>query len=180
MAKWINCAAPLPPNSLRCEYCGTINDIDLSEIAYHTTHETSKERICPRCGTGLQSINLEVAEKFLVEKCQKCRGLFLTRVNLKRCLRQSFSMSINYSLPDNINNVMGETDFQVTDLHCPLYSQLMKRVNFGVKSGVVVDQCKEHSTWLDAGKLRHLMAWVKAGGEILDQVWRERKRNLTE
>ena len=51
----------------------------------------------------------------------------------------------------------------------------MNRVNYGVKSGVIIDRCKNHGVWLDGGELRHLMEWMKMGGKLLDQ---DRKEQL--
>jgi Zn-finger nucleic acid-binding protein len=52
----------------------------------------------------------------------------------------------------------------------------MNRVNFGVRSGVVVDRCGDHGVWLDAGEMRQLMEWAKAGGRMLHQQVMERRR----
>jgi Zn-finger nucleic acid-binding protein len=51
----------------------------------------------------------------------------------------------------------------------------MNRVNFGTKSGVIVDRCRDHGVWLDGGELRHLFEWMKAGGKLLSQ---EREQQL--
>jgi Zn-finger nucleic acid-binding protein len=40
----------------------------------------------------------------------------------------------------------------------------MSRVNFGYRSGVVIDRCTNHGIWLDSGEITHLMEWKKAGG----------------
>jgi Zn-finger nucleic acid-binding protein len=52
----------------------------------------------------------------------------------------------------------------------------MNRVNFGVRSGVIIDRCKAHGVWLDGGELRHLMEWMKLGGKLLDQQHQEQTR----
>ena len=46
---------------------------------------------------------------------------------------------------------------------------LMNRVNFGRRSGVVIDQCIKHGIWLDSGELTHLLEWKKAGGQLLQE-----------
>jgi Zn-finger nucleic acid-binding protein len=40
----------------------------------------------------------------------------------------------------------------------------MARVNFGKHSGIVVDVCRWHGTWFDAGELDAAMEFVHAGG----------------
>jgi len=40
----------------------------------------------------------------------------------------------------------------------------MQRKNFGVRSGVVVDWCGSHGTWLDAHEVEDIAAFVMEGG----------------
>jgi Zn-finger nucleic acid-binding protein len=40
----------------------------------------------------------------------------------------------------------------------------MNRVNFGKRSGVIVDVCKGHGTWFDAGELTRAIEFVARGG----------------
>ena len=47
---------------------------------------------------------------------------------------------------------------------CPLCHATMNRVNFGKVSGVIVDVCKMHGTWFDAGELTRVVAFAGAGG----------------
>ena len=44
----------------------------------------------------------------------------------------------------------------------------MNRSLHGKRSGVVVDRCRDHGLWLDAGELRQLLEWARAGGVLLD------------
>ena len=48
----------------------------------------------------------------------------------------------------------------------------MNRKLHGKRSGVIVDSCRDHGLWLDAGELRQLMEWTRAGGEKLNQEHR--------
>jgi Zn-finger nucleic acid-binding protein len=41
---------------------------------------------------------------------------------------------------------------------------MMNRVNFGGMSGTVVDVCRGHGTYLDAGELHQIIAFIHAGG----------------
>ena len=52
----------------------------------------------------------------------------------------------------------------------------MNRVNFGHRSGVVVDRCKAHGIWLDNGEITHLMEWKKAGGQLLQAQLIQKKK----
>ncbi len=178
MANCSNCSAPLPPNSIVCEYCGSRNDIDLKGVHYHTTHVSESERICPRCGIRLETIDLKLDGRFLIERCVQCLGLFFDPNELETLLQATVSnvFTINRSQLDSINATMRANDYGVTYIKCPVCAKLMNRVNFGAKSGVIVDRCKEHGVWLDGGELRHLFEWMKAGGKLLDQEQEQLKK----
>jgi hypothetical protein len=48
----------------------------------------------------------------------------------------------------------------------------MTPMNFGKRSGVVVDACRDHGTWFDAGELAAVLDFVRAGGiepELLER-----------
>jgi Zn-finger nucleic acid-binding protein len=175
MANCSNCSAPLPPNSIQCDYCGTRNDIDLNEINYYTTHEIESERICPRCCTRLRTLDLKINGRFLIERCNECLGLFFDPGELEVLLEASVSnvFTINRSRLDTINAAKRSNDYGVSYIKCPTCSKLMNRVNFGTKSGVIVDRCTDHGVWLDGGELRHLFEWMKAGGKLLQQERQE-------
>ena len=171
MANCINCAAPLPPGSIRCEYCGSRNDIDLKGINYYTTNEPESERICPRCNIRLRTIDLKLEGKFLVERCDQCLGLFFDTGELEALLQATVTnvFAIDRSRLDAAVAAKLGDDYGVIYIKCPVCAKVMNRVNFGVKSGVIVDRCKAHGVWLDGGELRRLSEWMKAGGKLLDQ-----------
>jgi Zn-finger nucleic acid-binding protein len=47
---------------------------------------------------------------------------------------------------------------------CPECAGTMQRKNFAKRSGVIVDWCGKHGTWLDADELEEIAAYVLAGG----------------
>ena len=51
----------------------------------------------------------------------------------------------------------------------------MLRLNYGRRSGVIVDRCKKHGVWFDADELRRVADFVARGG--LDET---RRRELEE
>jgi Zn-finger nucleic acid-binding protein len=178
MANCTNCSAPLPPNTIQCDYCGSRNDIDLKGVHYYTTHESESERTCPRCVIGLETIDLKIDGKFLIERCGHCLGLFFDPGELESVLQASVAnvFTINRNQIDSLNIATRVTDYGITYIKCPVCAKLMNRVNFGAKSGVIVNRCREHGVWLDGGELRHLFEWMKAGGMLLEQEKQEQLR----
>ena len=55
--------------------------------------------------------------------------------------------------------------------------KLMNRVNFG-RSGTVVDVCRGHGTFLDAGELHAIVTFIRDGG--LDRARQREKDDLEE
>jgi Zn-finger nucleic acid-binding protein len=182
VANCSNCSAPLPSNSIICEYCKTRNDSDLKGVHHFTTHELDSARTCPHCAISLRTIDLNINGKFLIERCDQCLGLFFDPAELEALLEATVSnvFDINRSKLDDINNRMNPANNPVTYIKCPVCSKIMNRVNFGTKSGVIVDRCRDHGVWLDGGELRHLFEWMKAGGKLLSQERDEQLRKESE
>jgi Zn-finger nucleic acid-binding protein len=178
MARCSNCNAPLPDGSQLCEFCRSRTDIDLKGIHYYTTHENDSARICPRCNVKLKTIDLHLNGTFLIDRCEECMGMFFDPNELEALLNATV---INVFLIDRNGldsiNLRRQPDQQpISYIKCPVCSQLMHRVNFGTRSGVIVDRCKNHGVWLDGGELRHLMEWMKLGGMLLDHERQEQIR----
>lgn len=182
MAHCSNCSAPLPPHSIVCNYCGSRNDTDLKGIHHYTTHETDSGRTCPRCNVSLTTINLKTGGKYLIERCDECLGLFFDPGELEALLDTTVSnvFEINRVRLDRINSAMSAREYAATYIKCPVCATMMNRTNFGAKSGVIVDRCKEHGVWLDGGELRHLFEWMKAGGKLLHQERVEEEKKMKE
>jgi Zn-finger nucleic acid-binding protein len=178
MARCSNCNGPLPPGSMVCTYCGNRTDIDLKGINYYTTHGNDQTRSCPRCDIALKTIDLKVNGQFLIERCDTCLGLFFDPGELEALLEAEVAnvFAIDRSGLEVVNNERSPDHFGISYIKCPVCTKLMNRVNFGVKSGVIVDRCKEHGAWLDGGELRQLFEWMKLGGKLLEQERQEELR----
>ena len=178
MANCCNCAAPLPPHSIVCDYCGSRNDTDLKGVHRYTTGELSDHRTCPRCAIPLRTIDLELEGRFLIERCDQCLGLFFDPGELETLLQSTVTNvhAINRKQLDSLVSLRTHSDFGVTYIRCPVCTTVMSRVNFGTRSGVVVDRCPDHGVWLDGGELRQLFEWTKAGGGLLEQQRQEERQ----
>lgn len=178
MANCSNCSAPLPANSIICDYCGTRNDTDLKGVHRFTVHAPDTDRICPRCNISMRTIDLKIDGKFLIERCEECLGLFFDTGELEALIKASVKnvYDVNRHKINELNKNLRNQDYPSAYIKCPVCTQIMNRVNFGAKSGVIIDKCSEHGIWLDGGELRHLLEWVKAGGQILAKQHGEMKK----
>jgi Zn-finger nucleic acid-binding protein len=154
-----------------CDYCGTRADIDLQGISAFTVAAPDSERQCPRCAKTLQTVDIGSGGRFLIERCETCFGLFFDPGELQATLdiRVQHAYRIDYQAIGMLAEAKRRDEYSVTYVKCPVCGRLMNRVNFGTRSGVVVDECVDHGVWLDGGELRQLLEWTKAGGMLLHQ-----------
>lgn len=172
MARCSSCSAPLPANVNLCRYCGIRNDVDLQGRLDYRVRTGAIDRICPNCETPLQTVELDLkGSDLLIERCSDCYGLFLDRGEIETLLDHSVSevFDINTRHITNINKDRYRKGQKIRYIKCPVCSVLMNRVNYGRRSGVIVDECRIHGIWLESGEITHLMEWKKAGGQLLDR-----------
>jgi len=180
MADCISCSAPLTGRSTICVYCGRRNDADLRGIHKYTVMRPETERICPRCDIPLQTLNLKKGDKFYIERCGQCMGLFFDLNELQALLEQSVSnvFRIDQKRLNTINKELYHRDpTQNKYVKCPVCRDYMKRTNFGAKSGVIMDTCVKDGVWLDGGELKQLLEWKKAGGLLLHEQIKQKPGN---
>jgi hypothetical protein len=46
----------------------------------------------------------------------------------------------------------------------------MNRLNYGRRSGVILDVCKSHGAWFDGDELHRVLVWVRDGGTTEAEV----------
>ena len=166
-----SCGAPLPAKTLVCPFCSTRNAVDLRGLSASTASPPAAPRDCPECRVPMESLNVGHRERFFIEKCRRCHGLFFDLNELHALLDDAVAPAyeINYPLLTAVEAASPAPSRPVAYVPCPVCSKLMNRVAFGSRSGVVVDRCRDHGIWLEGGELRRLMEWKKAGGQVLEQ-----------
>ncbi len=175
MAKCKSCSAPLSSSSNICEYCGVRNEVDLRGIHNYTVSKPKSDRICPNCKKPMSTIDLGIDGNFFIEQCQICMGLFFDPGELEILLDKSVKnvFNIQYKKIRTINKELHTIHKRPMYIKCPVCQDMMHRINFGTRSGVIIDRCKQDGIWLEAGELKHLFEWSKAGGQILDKNRKE-------
>jgi len=158
----------LTGNLLVCAYCKTRQDVDLAMISRYTVEKPESERICPRCHVPLQLIDLRLGGKYYIERCTDCLGLFFDPGELEALLDKTVThvYEIDRQRLDEIQGAKRSCEYPLGYIDCPVCKKLMNRINFGSRSGVIADQCRQHGLWLDGGELRQILEWAKAGGDL--------------
>lgn len=173
------CGGAVPVGALQCLYCGTKHDRDGSLLKYAADAEKA-ERQCPECECALEPYELKLTQPFSVERCPDCHGVFFDKLELQEFLSSVFSMS---DKPDiaRLNELLrcpDKVQQAVKYRNCPECAQMMTRKNFGHRTGVIIDTCYHHGTWLDGGELSQLVKWATAGGQNTRCYFEDRNKKL--
>ncbi len=133
-----------------CGRCGTERSRTVDDDAAPLT--------CPGCEEAMTRLTVGTAEMF---ECQGCDGLWVDAATFEELCttsEQQTAVLHQFSTP-------GQAKAPAVQYRkCARCPQLMNRVNFGRLSGVIVDACRGHGTYLDAGELHRIVRFIQSGG----------------
>ena len=119
---------------------------------------------CPCCACWMTSREVGGLE---IQECPKCFGLWAPENRFDALVDRAVLAARDQSLEGDSSTprVDGGNPFDnaVEYRRCPVCDALMTRRNFQKRSGVIVDRCHEHGTWLDAHELERIAGFVMSG-----------------
>ena len=165
------CTAPLGGPGVLCPYCGSRQDVDLRGWAHLRGSCREVELSCPDGHGPLEEVMVGAPDAVAVSRCPTCLGLFLDRGTLLDLLDRAVGTTweIDRQLLEELSANPRHGPSELRYRPCPSCGEMMNRRLFGSRSGVIVDRCRDHGTWLDPGELRQLLEWTRAGGHRLDR-----------
>ncbi|ETW95383.1 MAG: hypothetical protein ETSY1_30890 [Candidatus Entotheonella factor] len=100
----------------------------------------------------------------VVRECDGCNGLWVPGEYFDELVRRMIEARRKQG-PLFTDGTHKKTAFQSKIVYrkCPECQLGMHRKNFARKSGIIVDWCGNHGTWLDADELESIAAFVLAG-----------------
>ena len=105
-------------------------------------------------------------------ECTRCHGTWVDAETFERiCADREAQAAVLHQ--DIAARPQRESGSDVHYRPCLECGKMMNRLNFARLSGTIVDACKGHGTFLDAGELHAIVAFIQSGG--LD---RARQRQL--
>jgi Zn-finger nucleic acid-binding protein len=139
-----------------CPECG-------AELGLAATGEAAADRACPRCSSALHARRVG---DLVIDECGACLGVFLDHVAIKRVIvdrAQSRAEALLGALPRVEVNALPSAG-QKMYLPCPVCHVVMNRRLFATGTGVIIDVCRTHGTFFDAGELPLIIDFVMNGG----------------
>lgn len=173
--KCAHCGGRLEGNLTVCSFCGTRQDVDLSQV-HHRDLGHAGSMPCPGCEATLNVIEFDLDPPIRIERCESCFGMFFNPGELVALLEAKTNplVWLDRRRLEEITENYGY-NHEVVYLKCPICGERMSHRNFGGRSGVVLDQCGAHGMWVEGGELRRLLEWWRAGGKHLHQQHEARK-----
>jgi len=184
------CGANVAPDVGRCPYCrarlATISCPSCFALMFDTAVYCQKcgarrQRAaadgtatkCPACRLEMESVI--VGGTPLLE-CKACDGVWVDAADFERICAESEAQAavLHHIAPRN----QVKADMPVKYRPCLRCGTMMNRLNFGQVSGTVVDVCRGHGTFLDAGELHAIVTFIRGGG--LERARRRRIEELKE
>jgi Zn-finger nucleic acid-binding protein len=182
-----NCGSPAAAGDARCSYChaelATVScpscfALIFKGAAYcpHCGNRTERaagaqttER-CPGCHEPMREVRVGVND---LRECAACGGLWVDAAAFERiCADGEARAAVLARWPAREATTTSAT---VRYRPCVVCRKMMNRLNFGRMSGTVIDVCRGHGTFLDAGELHQIAEFIHSGG-----LERSRQRQLDE
>jgi Zn-finger nucleic acid-binding protein len=173
----VGCLAPVaehdvfPGGTVRCPACGRDNVVGVvagGHEPYREPAHVAPEPVRPRVSGGLPPLcprcprALEADSELEGLRCSECAGVFLPHGALTTLIETERP---DGSAPEHVRHAARvPREPSVHYARCPECQEPMARMNFGRRSGIVVDACRSHGTWFDGGELDAALGFVRAGG----------------
>ncbi len=166
-----HCGAGVAPTSSRCEHCA--EQLLLKACPRCLSRVFHGHKHCPECGTQLdhaahgearadapcprcdQPLHARLLGDVVIDECRGCAGVFLDKLAIERVVtdrRQARAEALLGAL--RRAEVRPLPPGQRMYVKCPSCQVVMNRRQFATGARVVVDVCRSHGTFFDAGEFR--------------------------
>lgn len=185
-----NCGAAVGGESGRCPYCqarlATVSCPSCFALMFEgarycqicgaaraRAEDDDTDVACPGCRQTLQRVGVGATAML---QCLACDGVWVDADVFERlCADRESQTAVLHRFRAGPR---ASPTVRVQYRPCPRCHKMMNRVNFGRLSGAVVDVCKGHGTFLDAGELHQVVTFIVQGG--LDRARAREKEELRE
>jgi Zn-finger nucleic acid-binding protein len=187
-----SCGALVNPDVDSCAYCGSEiarDPRDLSLICPECYARSAEDsRFCTACGVAFRPEQVQVEGFELpcpvctvlmpprqvggvgLNECRECNGLWVPDESFDLLVSRAIEARRDADPAQLIAlkpRVSGSNPAaqRVQYRKCPVCDGYMQRRNFRKSSGVIIDICWQHGTWLDADELEQIAGFILNGGK---------------
>jgi len=187
-----SCGARILQQADRCEFCYSevLRDVEKLSRICPECHCRNGEasRFCTACGAGFAPVSAQ-SEAFElpcpvcgvlmpprnvggigINECGRCNGIWAPEDHLDQLIQRALDAGRKEGESRAVEvapRVVGANPARqpVAYRKCPVCEAFMQRRNFRRTSGVIVDCCQKHGTWLEADELEQVTGYVLAAGD---------------
>jgi Zn-finger nucleic acid-binding protein len=120
--------------------------------------------------------DVQIGDTGLME-CEKCHAMWVDTATFEHiCGDRDTQTAVlgQYGSPPPASAAAAEVRYR----RCVACGTMMNRLNFSRVSGTVIDVCKGHGVFLDAGELHQVVVFLQSGG--LDRARQQQIEDLKE
>jgi Zn-finger nucleic acid-binding protein len=183
---------PDPRNAVRCSACTALVSAGASfcpncgdPLAPADAEQAALP--CPACpGHTMASWRLQPTPRqphgHAVHGCRRCGGVWAARETLDTMITSAAEQGAGDGRAPGVHRRELSMSPKVVYRSCSVCGETMSRRNFARISGVIVDECRIHGTFFDAGELEDVLTFVRSGGLLLarrretEEIARERRQ----
>jgi Zn-finger nucleic acid-binding protein len=104
--------------------------------------------------------DLRIGDTALLE-CERCRGVWVDAATFEHiCASHEAQAAVLHQDARAAPPAAAAIHYR----KCVACGKMMNRLNFGRLSGTIVDVCRGHGTFLDAGELHRIVRFIQGGG----------------
>ena len=200
------CGAQVGAEAPACGYCGSeiVREGELSLICPECFARNAEiSRFCAACGVGFRPEPLCIDGHELpcpacdllmppgqvagvgLNECPQCNGIWVPGDSFDALVRRATETRRSAgasAAPAAAPRVTGGNPARARVVYrkCPECQAFMQRRNYRRSSGVVIDVCNEHGTWLDADELEAIAGFILSGGETSPMLEAEHQKAAAE
>jgi Zn-finger nucleic acid-binding protein len=176
------------PGAEACSYCGSqiVRDDAKLSLICPECHGRNCEasRFCTACGVAFSPEPVKVEGYELpcpvcgclmppraiggigINECGSCNGIWAPADRFDQLINRAIEARKKGEQLHHTPRVKGANPAaqRVAYRKCPECEAFMQRRNFRKSSGVIIDICRNHGTWLDADELEQITGFVATGG----------------
>jgi len=192
------CGALVPPEARDCGFCGAavVRDFGPASLICPECYARNDDgaRFCVACGVGFrpQSIQVDTPARscpvcavlmpgnpiagLALNECPSCRGVWAPGESFERLVGRAVELQRGAQSPIDPRTRRGTPSGGRPEYRrCPDCDQLMSRRNYRKSSGVILDVCNDHGTWLDADELEQIAGFLLSGGATAEFFAQEKR-----